>query len=230
LELLREGGVSVKEGLLEAEGSAFSRMRNCFVSKNRPYILLKFARSADGYLGQEGRQVWLTDAVSRRLVHKWRSETDAILIGAQTARTDDPELTNRLYFGKSPLRLVIDPRGSLPHSLRVFDGKALTWVFTGRPEAFEELAGRVTVIQAPVGPDLIPFLLAYLAEAKITSLLVEGGASLLGQFIDGGFWDEARVLEAPVHLDQGIPAPLLPGPPRQTGMVCNDRLLVWYNR
>ena len=226
---LKEAGVDVHIHALEEEGLPYSRIRNTFVSKDRPYILLKYARSADGFLGRENESVWLTNAISKRLVHKWRSEVDAILVGTQTIRVDNPELTNRLYFGKTPIRLVLDREGSLPRRLAVFNEDAPTWIFTQSPGEFADTEGPFRVIPAPFEENLIPFLLRYLAENNVTSLLVEGGRKLLNSFIEGGWWDEARVLEAQVCLGQGIYAPKLPGEPAATFEVLSDRLFVWKN-
>jgi diaminohydroxyphosphoribosylaminopyrimidine deaminase / 5-amino-6-(5-phosphoribosylamino)uracil reductase len=229
IRILREAGVDVRTGLLETEGEPFSRIRNCFVSRNRPYILLKFARSADGYIGRENESVWLSDPVSRRLAHKWRSETGAILAGTQTVRVDDPALTNRYWHGPSPLRLVIDQNASLPHSRKVFDDSAPTWVFTSRPQAFAGMPETLRAIKAPFGEEFIPFLLHDLAEARVSSLMVEGGSKTLNAFIEGGWWDEASVFDTPVRLGSGIPAPLLPGVPAKRLRVCADELLIWRN-
>ncbi|MBK7407645.1 MAG: bifunctional diaminohydroxyphosphoribosylaminopyrimidine deaminase/5-amino-6-(5-phosphoribosylamino)uracil reductase RibD [Saprospirales bacterium] len=227
VQQLRDAGVEVQTGILEDEGRPYSAIRNCFVRENRPYIVLKYAQSADGFLGRENESVWLTNAVSRRLLHKWRSEVDAILVGTQTLRVDNPALTNRLHFGKSPIRLVLDREGTLPRTLRVFDSEAPTWVFTESPDDFPEPGETMRIIPAPFGDDLIPFLLNYLAANNITSLFVEGGRKMLFSFLEGGWWDEARVLEAPVWLNQGIYAPKVPGQPVSLQQVQSDKLYVW---
>lgn len=224
---LREGGVTVIQGVMEDEGAPFSAIRNTFVEKKRPYVILKFARSTDGFLGIPGKQVWLSGEVSKRLVHKWRSETDAILVGAQTLRTDDPALTNRLFTGKSPVRLVMDAHGTLSPTLKVFDGSASSWVFTENPALFVGRKGVERAVKSPSGKEFIPFLLSYLGEASLTSVLVEGGAVLLEQFLDTGMWDEARVLTAPLALGEGIRAPVIPGLPQAAYKVGNDRLDVF---
>ncbi len=224
---LREGGVTVIEGVLAEEGAPFSAIRNTFVGKKRPFVILKFARSADGFLGVPGKQVWLTGEVSKRLVHKWRAETDAILVGSQTLRTDDPALTNRYFPGKSPVRLVMDARGELPPSLKVFDGSAPTWVFTENPGFYEGRRGIARVVTTPFGKAFLPFVLKYLAESALTSLMVEGGTLLLEQFLSEGLWDEARVLTAPLQLGEGIKAPILSGLPSAAYPIQNDRLEVY---
>jgi diaminohydroxyphosphoribosylaminopyrimidine deaminase/5-amino-6-(5-phosphoribosylamino)uracil reductase len=224
---LQEGGVTVIKGVLADEGAPFSAIRNTFVGKKRPYVILKFARSADGFLGLPGRQVWLTGEASKRLVHKWRAETDAILVGAQTLRSDDPALTNRYFPGRSPVRLVMDARGELSPLRKVFDAAAPTWVFTENPEFYEGRQGIERVVTAPFGKAFLPFLLNYLAETSLTSLMVEGGTALLEQFLSEGLWDEARVLTAPTYLGEGIKAPVMPGVPLAAYQVQQDRLEVF---
>ena len=230
VQQLKDAGVEVHTGILEEEGLPYSGIRNCFVSQNRPYIILKYAQSTDGFLGRENESVWLTNDTSKRLVHKWRAEVDAILVGTQTIRMDNPALTNRLYFGKSPIRLVLDREGTLPRTLKVFDGSAPTWIFTESPEDYPESTSDMRVIPTSFGDGLIPFLLTYLSENKITSLFVEGGRKMLFSFLEGGWWDEARVLEAPIWLGQGIYAPTIPGQPVRVQQIQSDKLYVWKNR
>jgi len=213
IKQLENAGVEVHTGILETEGIPFSGIRNTFVTKDRPYVLLKYAQSEDGFLGPEEKPLWMTNEVSRRLVHKWRSESDAILVGTKTLLTDNPSLTNRLFFGKSPVRLVLDKDGALPGDLTVFtDGQAPTWV-----------------IPTPSREDLIPFLMKYLAKEGITSLLVEGGQKTLSAFLDTGCWDEARVFTAPVRLGRGLKAPLPQSPSARELEVLGDRLRIWEN-
>lgn len=225
---LREAGVEVHTGICEQEGAPFSDIRNVFAGLGQPYVLLKFAQSADGYIGQEGKSVWLTGEPSKRLVHKWRSETDAILVGTQTLRVDNPALTNRLYFGKSPIRLVMDPGGDLPSALRVFDQTAPTWVFTEKPEKYTGKKGADQVVKAPFNQEFLPFLKNFLVKANVTSLLVEGGAHLLNQFLDAGWWNEARVLTAPIYLSDGIAAPKIRLKPQAAFRVDDRDLLEIY--
>lgn len=227
---LWEGGVEVIQGVLEEEGAPYSTLRNTFVVKKRPYVILKFARSADGFMGLPEKQVWLTGEASKRLVHKWRAETDAILVGARTLRTDDPALTNRYFPGKSPVRLVLDARGELPPTLKAFDGSAPAWVFTENPGFYEGRKGVSKVVKATFGKELIPFLLGHLADASLTSLMVEGGAVLLEQFLAQDLWDEARVLTAPKILGEGIKAPVIPGLLRARYKLREDQLEVYERR
>ncbi|MCB9303443.1 MAG: bifunctional diaminohydroxyphosphoribosylaminopyrimidine deaminase/5-amino-6-(5-phosphoribosylamino)uracil reductase RibD [Lewinellaceae bacterium] len=229
IERLRAAGVEVVVGVLEAEGQHLSRIRNTFVRENRPYIILKFAQSSNGmFAPPDSRQYWLTNAFSKRLTHKWRSEVDAILVGANTARIDNPQLTNRLWPGKSPLRVVLSRHGGLPSSLALFDENAPTLLVC---EKKTSLMGQKNyqVLELAFNQALLPSLLTSLAQRNITSLLVEGGARTLEGFLQLGLWDEARVLVAGVHLFPGLPAPQLPLAPESIQKLGNDFLLAYQN-
>lgn len=228
VNILRAAGVEVTTGVLEPEGQRLSAIRNTFVSQHRPYVILKFAQTKDHFLGPEdGSQYWITNAYSKRLVHRWRSETDAILAGTNTARNDNPELTNRLYFGKSPLRVVVDRTGRLPGTLALFDGSASTLVFTERTDT---VAGKnIEYIPIPFDENLVQHILAHLASKRCTSLIVEGGAQILHAFLKAGLWDEARVFTGTKYLFKGIPAPVLPVAPAYSQAIADDLLEVYFN-
>ncbi|MBI5917473.1 MAG: bifunctional diaminohydroxyphosphoribosylaminopyrimidine deaminase/5-amino-6-(5-phosphoribosylamino)uracil reductase RibD [Bacteroidetes bacterium] len=203
VEILRSAGVEVTTGILEEKGAALSAIRNTFVSQKRPYIQLKFAQSADGFMGTPGRQVWLSNAFSQRLAHKGRSEFDAILVGTRTALTDDPSLTNRLWFGKSPLRIVLDRRRLVPSSFHLFDGLSNTWVITEKMRPGDVPSDNLKFIEL----HLLEDLLRHLFEQRVSSLIVEGGAATLQRFIEKDWWDEAAIFTTLVRLGSGIPAP-----------------------
>ena len=228
VEILRAAGVEVITGVLQAEGQRLSAIRNTFVSQQRPYIILKFAQTKDHFLGPEdGSQYWITNAFSKRLVHRWRSESDAVLVGTNTALSDNPQLTNRLYFGKSPLRVVVDRTGRLPDTLALFDGTSPTLVFT---ELINVVARKnLEYISIPFDKNLVRQILAHLADRKCTSLIVEGGTRILQAFLDAGLWDEARVFTGTKYLFKGIPAPLLPVAPAYSQSIAGDLLEVFFN-
>jgi diaminohydroxyphosphoribosylaminopyrimidine deaminase/5-amino-6-(5-phosphoribosylamino)uracil reductase len=119
--ILKEAGVEVITGILEEEGKKVAAIRNHIVQQHRPFVLLKYARSADGYLSKKGQSTWLTNPLSKRWVHQWRKETDAIMVGTETAMMDNPCLTTRYFQGASPIRVVLDRQGRLPHDLHLFD-------------------------------------------------------------------------------------------------------------
>ena len=186
IEKLRKNGVEVEVGILEKECWEVAKRFMCFFTKKRPYIILKYAQSRDGFIGKKDKQVWITGSQTKRLVHKWRHEEAAILVGTNTAEIDNPTLTNRLWFGTQPLRLVIDTKSRLSNDLNIFNQAALTKVLDNGD---------------------IPTILHTLYEMKINSLIVEGGATLLNSFMKQNLWDEARIFTGKSYLKEGVKAP-----------------------
>ncbi len=236
VQILREHGVEVITSVLEAQGKELARFRNHFVTSERPYVILKFAQSINGYIGLPDKQIWLSNAFSKRLVHKWRSELDAILVGTQTALTDNPQLNNRLYFGKSPLRIVLDRDRKLPPHLHLFDGSQPTLIVTNTPSDIQHPTSKsqqpVTNLQylsLDFGDDMLSSLLRHLHQQKITTLLVEGGARLLQSFIDAKLWDEAFVFQTNRVLTNGIPAPHLPAASASSYFLGNEQIIRYRN-
>ena len=215
IQKLRDAGVEVIVGVLEKECLDLNCAFFTYHGKKRPYITLKWAQSADGYIdldrgGEENSNRvdpvrFSTDDTAMR-VHRLRAMSDAILVGRRTAMLDNPSLTTRLWPGKDPLRLVIDRRGRLDRKLKLFDGAAKTIVFT---EVLRDFYGSEDVEQVCLDftCDILPQMMTYLHARKIQRLLVEGGAVLLQNFIDSGLWDEAYVEEAPFALGNGVKAP-----------------------
>ncbi len=203
---LKDHGVEVSLGVLEDEGKHLVRRFFTYKQENRPYIILKWAQSKDGFIGKDGEQVWLTGKVSKTLVHKWRAEESAILVGTNTAVVDNPQLTNRLYPGEPPLRIVLDRQQRLSKTAHLMDGQVPTWYVTEQP--FDHPHVRSMVM--PFDEKLIPNLLDALFGHKMKSLIVEGGSELLSTFIRLGLWDEARIFTADKRLGHGIKAPDFP--------------------
>jgi diaminohydroxyphosphoribosylaminopyrimidine deaminase/5-amino-6-(5-phosphoribosylamino)uracil reductase len=227
---LREAGVEVIEGILLSEGRWLARRRNVFVREKRPYVMLKWAQSADGHIGRSGERVWLTGPLAQRLSHRWRTEEAAILVGAKTMTADDPALTARLWPGRSPLRIGLDLNGRSSEKLRFFDGSAPTLLVTGqtRPELPGHVGQYVWEKGRPFSWAL--FLERLAVEHKVQSLIVEGGSSTIESLVSEGLWDEARVFTAPVALGSGILAPrLYGGILLGSAAVGPDRLEIWKN-
>jgi diaminohydroxyphosphoribosylaminopyrimidine deaminase / 5-amino-6-(5-phosphoribosylamino)uracil reductase len=207
LEKLRAAGVLVESGVLEAEGQWLNRAFFTWMREKRPHIVLKWAQSADGFIGRVGERTAISGPAIRRLVHRWRAECDAILVGTTTALVDDPRLDARFFGSKNPLRVAIDLEGKIPPTHHFFDGSAETWVF-GKPRAeLEAACARFFPAESNL---LIPNVLSQLRDANRAILLVEGGAHLLHQFLEIGLWDEIRVIENARRLGGGIPAPGTP--------------------
>ncbi|MBC7848967.1 MAG: bifunctional diaminohydroxyphosphoribosylaminopyrimidine deaminase/5-amino-6-(5-phosphoribosylamino)uracil reductase RibD [Chitinophagaceae bacterium] len=207
IEKLQAAGVLVRTGILEHEASILNKRFLCFHTKHRPYIILKWAQSANGFIsGPQGDPLKISNEISDRFVHRWRSEEAAILVGTNTAAIDNPNLTNRLWTGNSPVRVVLDKNLRLAQTLNLFHG--------GRTVVLNflksELVGSAefVIINEQVG--LPSAICEALSALSIQSVLVEGGTQLLNSFIDSGIWDEARVIvNKKMVIDDGIKAPHL---------------------
>jgi diaminohydroxyphosphoribosylaminopyrimidine deaminase / 5-amino-6-(5-phosphoribosylamino)uracil reductase len=208
IEILRSAGVEVLEGVLADAPFKPSDFRNVYVSKQRPFIQLKFAQSADGYMGIPGKQVWFSNHFSQVLAHKGRGAFDAILVGTNTALTDNPSLTNRHWYGKSPLRIVLDKNRRLPSDSNLLrsDHEA-TWVVCEQQLPMDEPSNLLRFLELPFDENLLETLLSQLFRHRITSLIVEGGAQTIQHFLDKNLWDEAAIFSTQLRLGKGIHAP-----------------------
>ncbi|WP_302544669.1 bifunctional diaminohydroxyphosphoribosylaminopyrimidine deaminase/5-amino-6-(5-phosphoribosylamino)uracil reductase RibD [Coprobacter fastidiosus] len=210
VRMLREAGVEVITGVLEEEAIRLNSHFMTVQKFHRPYILLKWAQSSDGFIDRirscSESPVLFSNAVTLTSVHRLRAEYDAILVGTRTALYDDPSLTVRYWSGKNPLRLVIDRRLELPENLRLFSDGNPTLVIT---EKIHEPSGNIEYLTVDFTKPIIPTLLQELFRRKISSLLVEGGAVLLQSFIDSDCWDEIRIEETPFELKNGVCAPVV---------------------
>jgi diaminohydroxyphosphoribosylaminopyrimidine deaminase / 5-amino-6-(5-phosphoribosylamino)uracil reductase len=192
IEKLEVAGVQVETGVLETECKELNKRFFTFHILHRPYIMLKWAQTQDGKIGYgNGRRLLISNEYSNRLVHQWRSEEAAILVGTNTALFDDPALTTRLWPGSSPVRLVVDMELRLPSSLQLFNREVRTIIFNTRKH---EEDGNLLYYRITQDLSLVRQVLNALYQLKILSVLVEGGAKLLHSFIDEGIWDEARVI------------------------------------
>lgn len=225
LQKMRAAGVSVRDGVLEAEGRYLNRAFFTWIEHARPHIILKWAQSADGYLGRRGERTAISGALAQRLVHRWRSECDAILVGTNTALADNPRLDNRLWFGKKPLRIALDFKGKIPPEAHLLDDSAPSWI----PGPQRSGAWRQTIFPDINPSNWIPELLQELKTANRAILLVEGGAHILQQFLDLALWDEIRVVENPQRLGGGVAAPAPPAHAtlRECFRVENDRVQIF---
>ena len=228
IEKLRAAGVEVVTGIATAACEALNRRFFTFHRQHRPYVILKWAESANAKIAANGdNRLLITNAVSNRLVHQWRSEEASILVGTRTALLDDPALTNRLWTGNSPVRLVIDMQLSLPKHLHVFDSHSPTIVFN---TLRHDMEGQLKFYQVTEDVDLIDQILNALNALKIQSILVEGGAKTLQWFLDKNCWDEIRVLtNTTLHVDQGLQAPAVPAHgKKETLTLLNDLVTIYY--
>lgn len=208
IHILQEDGVKVEIGILEAACKQINSSFFSFHQKKRPYIILKWAQTADAKIASnENERLFITNSITNTLVHRWRSEVAAILIGTNTALKDDPSLNNRLWSGNSPIRLVIDLSLRLPSSLQLFSDGLPTIVFNHQKT---EMVGAVQYVQVLSDRSVIGQIIDYCYLQNYHAILVEGGASILQSFIDEALWDEARVItNRSLFIQKGIEAPLL---------------------
>ncbi|WP_241684882.1 bifunctional diaminohydroxyphosphoribosylaminopyrimidine deaminase/5-amino-6-(5-phosphoribosylamino)uracil reductase RibD [Cyclobacterium xiamenense] len=223
---IEQAGISVVTGLLEPEIRYQNRRFFTQMEKKRPFILLKWAQTRDGFIARTNYDSkWISNPLSRQLVHRWRAEESAILVGTHTAHYDNPRLNVRDWTGKNPLRLVIDRRLRLSQELHLFDDSQPTLIYN---EKQAKQAGQTEWVR--LNEDFgLQHLLDDLQQRNIQSLMVEGGAALLRDFIGQGLWDEARVFTGNTHFGLGIPAPILPGFPTEQIKLDQDLLQTYTN-
>src|SRR5690606_18643914 len=179
-----------------------------FQERNRPYIILKWAQSANGFIApQEGHRVMLSNAFSLNAVHQQRSREDAILVGYQTALKDNPRLDNRSGYGRQPFRMVTDFGLNLPTDFHLFQGPQHTVFFNTQLEAQRD---QLHWHKIDASADLGTAVCHFAQQKNLLSVIVEGGRKTLQQFIEAGLWDEAFIYQAPATVQEGIEAPHLP--------------------
>ncbi len=203
---LREAGIEVVEGVCAEAADFLNRRFFAFHRKQRPWIILKWAESANGIIGKSGSRIRVSGPLSQRVSHRWRAEEQCILVGTNTAMTDNPRLTTRYYPGPDPCRAVIDRHLKLPGSLDLLDGSVQTIVFN---ESKNETTGNILYRKIPFGQELPHAVAGELYQLDIISLLVEGGRALLQSFIDAGLWDEARVFISGKVIEGDVASPVL---------------------
>jgi diaminohydroxyphosphoribosylaminopyrimidine deaminase/5-amino-6-(5-phosphoribosylamino)uracil reductase len=212
MEKLAQAGIEVSIGVLEKECKDLNKRFYTFHQKKRPYLILKWAQTADGFISRKPLPVnkienWVSSEESKELSHLWRSQEQAILIGFNTAVADDPELTTRLVQGNNPIRVVLDKNLELDPKLKVFNNLSHTIVFNTIKNEVKE---KVEYIKIDF-EILVPEILKHLYQRNILSVIIEGGTKTHNLFIEAGLWDEARVLFNPTKLFySGIKAPVLP--------------------
>lgn len=207
VEKLRQAGIDVTVGVCEEECKLLNKRFFTYHSKKRPFITLKWAQSADGFISADSEKdrTVISDWYTQMLCHKRRAEHQAILVGKRTALVDNPSLDVRHWVGPNPVRLVIDSANSLPRSLNLFDGRVRTLVFTSADSCKE--SDNVELIHLDFSSDIVPQIMDFLYSEGIQTLLVEGGRELLQSFIDDGWWDEAYVETGNCIIGSGTEAP-----------------------
>ena len=229
IEKLKNAGVDVVVGVLEKESLELNKRFFTFHNKKRPYVILKWAKTKDGFIDLERsnqKEVerneiagqarndetkndnWITSPLSKQLVHKWRSEEAAIMVGTNTALNDNPQLNVREWKGKNPVRVVIDLHDRLPQTLHLFDKNTSTIIFS---LSKQEEENNLTFVKIKDSKNLLVEVLNELYKRNIQSIIIEGGATLLQSFIDQNLWDEARVFIGNKTFVNGLKAPKIKG-------------------
>lgn len=204
IQKLQNAGVEVAVGILEKECTQLNIRFFTFHNQFRPYIILKWAQSANSKIGTVEKRIQISNDFSNRIVHKWRSEEASILVGTTTALQDDPLLTTRLWNGKNAIRIVIDKNLNLPSSLKIFNGDSKTLIYNLRKNSTEDNLVYIKLEKE----NFIDQILQSLFEMNIQSVMVEGGSNTLQRFIASGLWDEARVIaNKELIIENGIAAP-----------------------
>jgi len=229
IEMLRNAGVDVLEGIMTEQCKDINKRFFTRIQKQRPYIILKWAQSSDGFFAPNNRsQRWISSQTAKQLVHQWRTQEDAILVGKNTVLSDNPRLNSREWPGRDPIRIIIDRRLELPDNLHIFDQSQDTLIFNERKT---DVVGKIKYLQVEDFDNYLPQLIAYqLYLMDVQSLIVEGGAETLNLFIKAGLWDEARIFTGPESWNSGIPAPKLLGMAGETQNIGPDVLNIWFNK
>jgi diaminohydroxyphosphoribosylaminopyrimidine deaminase/5-amino-6-(5-phosphoribosylamino)uracil reductase len=225
IQLLENAGIEVETGVLEKEARWQNRRFFTQIEKHRPYVILKWAQTQDGFVARENfSSKWISGSQSRQLVHKWRAEEDAILVGKNTAQYDNPSLNVRDWVGKNPVRIVLDSNLELPENLHLFDQSIPTICYNSKKSETQENLNFVNLGEQFSMYDMLKDL----HSRKIQSLIVEGGTKVLSQFIENSLWDEARVFSGKVKFGTGISAPILNQNPAETLSIGEDILNIYH--
>lgn len=231
IKKLIEAGINVTVGILEEECNELNKRFFTFHQKKRPYIILKWAESQDGFIApkqkSENKPVWITNTYSRQLVHKWRSEEQAILVGTQTVIDDNPKLDVRDWTGESPIRLILDQNNRIPRNCHIFDSQHKTVVLckTTMNLDKENISFKGINFEENIAKKVVEFMYQH----QIQSVIIEGGQQTLQTFIDTNLWDEARVFKGSIVFKEGTKAPVLNKNTFEKFLVIQDELLTYRN-
>ena len=210
IERLRVAGINVHVGILEKESRELNKSFFTYHEKKRPYIILKWAQTLDGYIDIIRKPKdpiginWITHPNLKMPVHKWRAEEDAIMVGGMTALNDNPHLGTREWYGENPLRILVNKDMNLPRDLQIFDESIPTIVFTQNPKVDRP---NLRCIYTDFNGDWPKQIMDNLYSKEIQTVIIEGGQMLLNSFIEIGLWDEARVLVGDKSFGNGLKAP-----------------------
>lgn len=239
IEHLEESGCNVTVGVLEKECLAHHKRFFTVQNKKRPYILLKWAETQDGFISPDlsalskkvKAPIWISNTYSQQLVHKWRSEEQAILVGTTTVIADNPKLNVRSWAGNHPTRVVLDCSLRIPETAQVFDGSVSTIVLTAsaESESRKKRVKKVIFEQIDFSKNVAEQVCEVLCKHNVQSVLVEGGTQTLQTFIDADLWDEARVFTGAIAFGSGVKSPRFTGDLKMTKSIQKDVLKIYVN-
>ncbi|WP_166334397.1 bifunctional diaminohydroxyphosphoribosylaminopyrimidine deaminase/5-amino-6-(5-phosphoribosylamino)uracil reductase RibD [Sphingobacterium chungjuense] len=223
VQRLQDAGIEVVLGLLEQEAQWLNRRFFTRLEQQRPYVILKWAQTSNGFLASlEPKQQWISNSASQQLVHKWRAEEDAILVGTRTALIDNPSLTVRDWVGSHPKRVLIDKNLSVAADASILNAEVETLVFNAKKT---DWSTHVKYIELENFDLYLPHNILYqLHLMDVQSIIIEGGSKTHQMFIDAGLWDEARIFSADFEWENGLPAPTVNGRLVEKMQVGNDSL------
>lgn len=227
IKKLKDAGIDVTIGVCESECRELIKKFTTFHTNKRPYIILKWAQSSDGFIDKlrtSGEPIIISNPFTQILVHKMRSECDAIMIGTNTALLDNPSLTTRKWAGNNPVRIVFDRSLRLPKNLKIFDRTAKTIIFTEKN--VQNSNDNIEYVKINYEEDILYTSMKKLYERNIQSLLVEGGAKLLQSFINNGLWDETIIETGKITINNGIKAPILKNYKVSECRKCFDSIII----
>lgn len=231
IERLRDANIEVTINVLEAEAQHLNRRFFTYHNKKRPYIILKWAQTQDGFTAplhkQGNRPFWISDAYSRLITHKWRTEEQAIMVGTNTVLDDNPHLNVRDWTGENPTRIVLDRSLRIPSYYNIYDQNTKTIILTQKNINFQKQNIIFELIDENIS--LTQNVCNILYKHHIQSVIIEGGKQLLDTFIEDNLWDEARVFVSPTHLEQGIKAPVITTATFSKKALYNDILYTYTN-
>ncbi|MFK7001084.1 bifunctional diaminohydroxyphosphoribosylaminopyrimidine deaminase/5-amino-6-(5-phosphoribosylamino)uracil reductase RibD [Flavobacterium oreochromis] len=219
IQKLKDAGCEVIIGILEKECQELNKRFFTFHQKKRPYIILKWAETTDGFIAPLKKEIqkpiWISNQYSRQLTHKWRTEEQAILIGTQTAIDDNPQLSARDWKGINPIRIVLDKKNKVPKENLIFDRSAPTFILDE------------TVLNS--NKNSVSSIIEWLYQHQIQSIIIEGGSRTLQHFIEHNYWDEARIFKNKETLIEGIKAPQISSLKVKSKRILNNELLIFSN-
>lgn len=224
VQKLKDAGIQVEIGVLEKEAQQLNQRFFTFHLHKRPYVILKWAQTQNHKIASDlPQQKWISNAFAKQLVHKWRTEEQAILVGTNTAKIDNPQLNSRLWAGNQPIRIVLDKNLTLDKSLNLFDQTQNTLIFNQKENSINT---KNEFVKVAFDENLIPQILEELYKRNIQSLIVEGGPYVLKQFIEANLWDEARIFTSDETWDSGLDAPEIQGKLISTQNIQNNQLSI----